>query len=190
LANEVNTDPLVLNAAGFDFHLQPASPAASAGTPVSLSPDTVSSITQSLDFDGTLLPPFPSGAYALSASPVASPLTAPLINVSIAAHGQISPGIEYVDLQFKNSGTVGIWTTFITQLQVSTLVGSGASAVDASSPPLPISVGALVPGAMSTVRVYLDVASTVRALRIAGTAMVQGANGLFYNAALGMILFP
>src|SRR5262249_49505708 len=64
----LNVDPLFVNAAGADFHLQTGSPAATAGA---ITPDL-------MDFDGLALPQgagYPIGAYASSNPQSRFPLT-------------------------------------------------------------------------------------------------------------------
>jgi hypothetical protein len=86
----------------------------------------------------------------------------PQISIALLDHGQSSPRVLFFDLQVTNIGTGTAKRVRFETFSAATTTGSGQVTYDATlSPTLPIVITSLAAGASSTVRIFLDVPSTV-----------------------------
>jgi hypothetical protein len=130
-----------------------------------LSPSQASSI-QTAVLQKVVAPPAPQGPPALSGK-----LASPVVTASANAE---------VDLQLTNTGTGGAQNTTITQVTLRTLAGSGTITLNA--PALPDSIGTIAVGVPQTVKLFLNVPSTVKKFSISeiGTMQDSSNNSLTY----------
>ena len=112
----------------------------------------------------------------------------PIITGHIIGKGVQSPGVLYVDLQLTNTGLADGQNLVINRVLLRTLSGSGT--VTYNSPPLPISLGNLSVGASTTVRLFLNVPSTVRQFSIAEAGKVTGMGGTTYSFSISQSVIP
>jgi hypothetical protein len=99
----------------------------------------------------------PVGPPAISGA-IASPTVTPSANVE-------------VNVTFTDTGTGNAVNAALNQITLKTLVGSGT--VTLNTPSLPIAIGNLAVGASSTVKLFLNVPSTVKRFTITETGTVQ-----------------
>ncbi len=152
-----------------------------------------------------VIPPFASGTYSTTVT-VTDPgtLTAatgftwtvtlgqPRIAGVVASKGWTSsPGLMFVDITLKNTGTGHARNAFVKTVVPRTLMGTGVVAYDTSiSPALPLPVGDLNVGASTTVRFYFNVPPTVTRFSITEGGSVQDVRGTTFNYSTGQALIP
>lgn len=106
----------------------------------------------------------------------------PQVNLSLVNQGIQSPGIYFFDLVLQNTGAGIATLPQITQLSYLVTSGTGQPAYDTTlSPPFPAGADSLAPGASSTVRIYLDVPSSVSQFAISFAGNAQDLVGTLYN---------
>ena len=113
----------------------------------------------------------------------------PAISIKSLDQGDQS-GVFYVDLQITNAGTGDAVKVSITQLTLRTLSGTGNVTYDTTmSPPLPNAIGSLSAGASTTIRLFLDVPSTVTRFSVAEAGTAMDGAGVALNFASSQALF-
>jgi len=114
----------------------------------------------------------------------------PLIAGSIAGHGS-SGGAFYVDLVLKNTGTGVADNVMLSKFTFRTLTGSGSVTYNSvQSSQVPVSYGTLNVGASTTVRIYLNVPSTVLRFSMAENGSLQDASGSSFTFASSQLVVP
>jgi hypothetical protein len=115
----------------------------------------------------------------------------PVIAGAIVAKGVQQPGVRYYDLRFTNTGSGPARNVSVNQLLFRALSGSGAVTYNTTlSPALPIVIGDLAAGASSTVRVFLNVPSTVTRFSITENGQVEDTAGNNFTFSIGQATFP
>jgi hypothetical protein len=115
----------------------------------------------------------------------------PVISGAVVAKGLQQPGVRFYDLRFTNTGTGPARNVSVNQLLFRTLSGSGSVTYNmALSPALPIAIGDLAAGASSTVRIFLNVPSTVTRFSITENGQVQDTAGNNFSFSIGQATFP
>src|SRR5579885_3598094 len=86
----------------------------------------------------------------------------PTLAGSITGQGQQAAGVLFLDVKLSNTGTDTAQNVKLTQVLFRTLGGTGTASYNTSlSPALPLSVGTLAAGANTTVRIFLNLPSTI-----------------------------
>jgi len=111
---------------------------------------------------------------------VTVPSGEPAVTITLLDQSSTGPGF-YVDLQVTNTGVGPASNLSINQITFRTLGGTGT--VTQVSPALPIAVGALAPSASTTIRVFLNVPSTVTRFSMGEAGTVQDTNATTFNYA-------
>jgi von Willebrand factor A domain-containing protein 7 len=113
----------------------------------------------------------------------------PVINGTVADQGT-SNGSFYIDLLVKNTGT-GIGNNIqVANLAFQTLTGTGSVTYNSAlSPQLPIHVGTLSAGSSTTVRLFLNVPSSVIRFSISETGTDVDGSGTSLNWSSGQMVF-
>jgi hypothetical protein len=115
----------------------------------------------------------------------------PVIAGAVVAKGVQQSGVRYYDLRFTNTGAGLARNVSVNQLLFRTLSGSGTVTYNSSlSPAVPIAIGDLAAGASSTVRVFLNVPSTVTRFSITENGQVQDTAGNNFTFSIGQATFP
>ncbi len=116
----------------------------------------------------------------------------PRISGVVASKGWMSsPGVMFVDVTLKNTGTGHARNAFVKTVVPRTLMGTGVITYDASiSPALPLPVGDLNVGASTTVRFYFNIPATVTRFSITEGGSVQDVRGTIFNYSTGQALIP
>ena len=111
--------------------------------------------------------------------------------IAIVNKGWESPGTMYIELKITNSGTGDAINLKINALNLKTLMGSGSPTYNSTlSPALPLPVGNLKPGASATLKIYLNVPSTVKRFSITESGTVQDVIGTSSAFQVGQAIFP
>jgi hypothetical protein len=113
------------------------------------------------------------------------------LKVKVVGKGKPSPRVMYVDLKLTDTGTGLANNIAIKDLVFRTLAGTGKVTYNATlSGALPISTGALDIGGSVTLRLYLNVPSTVSRFSIMESGTVQ--DGIFttYSFSIGEAVIP
>jgi hypothetical protein len=106
----------------------------------------------------------------------------PQMAVTLTDSGVQSPGVLFVDFALANNGTGPAAISNITQFSFATIAGTGQATYDTTlSPAVPIGVDALTPGASTTIRVYLDVPSTVTGITAGLSGITADGVGTLYS---------
>jgi Bacterial Ig-like domain (group 2) len=101
-----------------------------------------------------------------------------------------SNGSYYVDLQLKNTGAGVASNLQLTRLTFRTLAGTGTVTYDTTqSSQLPIQVPTIPAGSSATIRLFLNVPSTVSRFSINENGTVQNVAGNSFNWSSGQALF-
>jgi hypothetical protein len=115
----------------------------------------------------------------------------PAISATVTNKGVHSPGIRFYDVKFTNSGNGLARTVRVNQIALRTLSGTGTVTYNSSlSPALPVSLGDLAPGASATIRIYLNVPSTVTRFSITENGQYLRVNGATLNFSTSQAVFP
>jgi K319L-like, PKD domain len=127
-----------------------------------------------------------SGNVGSAASTVTVLLGVPSIAVAIVNKGVDPSGARFFDLQFTSNGSGNVRGVALASLRLRTLSGTGTVTMDTSlSPALPIDIGDLDVGAKSTVRIFLNVPSTVSRLSIVESMTLRNVVGTVFKASAG-----
>ena len=119
-----------------------------------------------------------SQARALTAAFTGSGTESPAISATIINRGWSSSTVLFVDLQLKNTGTGISLHTVLTQVAPTTTGGTGTVTYNtALSPALPIAAGTIGKGGAFTVRLYLNVPSTVTKLILTESGSMNSSTG-------------
>jgi hypothetical protein len=114
----------------------------------------------------------------------------PVISGAVIGKG-VQGSVRYYDLRFTNTGAGLARNVSISQLLFRTLSGAGVVTYNTSlSPALPDVLGDLAVGASTTVRVFLNVPSTVTRFSITENGQVQDAAGTSFAFSIGQATFP
>jgi hypothetical protein len=120
-----------------------------------------------------------SGNQSASFFDVTVQVGSPRIAGTSIGKGRDGDGNYFVDVRLTNTGTGHARNLSVTQLPLRTIAGSGAVSYDAArSPALPIALGSLDAGAATTIRLYLNVASTVSRFSITEAGSLQNVVGV------------
>jgi hypothetical protein len=104
---------------------------------------------------------------------------------------QGSPGVRYYDVTFTNTGTGIARNLKLNQVALRTLSGTGTVTYNAPlSPPLPATLGDVGVGASTTVRLYLNVPSTVTRFSIGENGQYSDVSGTTFNYSISQAVFP
>ena len=113
----------------------------------------------------------------------------PWIAGTVAGSGRDAQGRFFVDVTFTNGGTGHARNVRLTNLNFFTLTGSGAVTYDArASGALPLTIASLDIGASSTVRLYLNVARSVRRFLAVETGTLDTVTGVRLPALAAQII--
>jgi hypothetical protein len=139
---------------------------------------------------GTTVVTFPfaddSGNIGQAASAVTVEIGVPALALQVTGHAWHAPGILAVDIELTNRGTGNARRTRLQRLEFRTLSHHGAVSLNRQlSPKLPLAMGDLDVGAGATVRLYLNVPSTVRRFSMAAVGTMHDVAGgrLEFSAA-------
>ena len=137
---------------------------------------TTSSITYHIVADSV---PSPAVVQPLTPEDQASGVMAltnlpePDIHVTVAGTGTNANGVNYVDLQFENTGSIPVPNVRIDRIRRR----SGARLVPELSPPLPLPIGSLDAGAATTVRFFVEGTVGTASRRIVGNLSIEDLAG-------------
>ncbi|HLG21218.1 MAG TPA: hypothetical protein VI382_00265, partial [Candidatus Manganitrophaceae bacterium] len=106
----------------------------------------------------------------------------------IVSKGRDASGAFFVDLQLTNSGTGHARGVNLNQLLLRTLTGTGTATL--SAPPLPIAAGNLDVGASTTIRLTLNVPSTVAKFSITENGTLRDVAATSLNFSIGQAVIP
>lgn len=184
-------------------------PAGPAGTTVGVLPIALSGVTAPNTF---VIPPGQSsGSVQVNVSDVAAPTEVligaglnggtrlapininpgtPRITALVTNKGAQSPGVLWVDVKLTNTGNGNAQPMVLTSLTLQTLAGTGTVTVNGATPALPLNAGNLIPGASTTVRLYLNVPSTVTRFSVVESGNVKNLPGTLFNFSNGQTVFP
>jgi hypothetical protein len=186
-------------------------PAGTASVTVGEIPVGPSGVTISAPITFNIAPGQTSGAVQLTVSDVAAPTSlaiiaglnggtrvtplridpgTPKITAAVAGKGVQSPGVLWIDVTLTNTGNGNAQPVKVTDLSFQTLTGSGSVTVASPTPALPINAGNLLPGAFTTVRVYLNVPVTVKRFSITESGTVTSLAGTALKFLNGQSVFP
>jgi hypothetical protein len=132
-----------------------------------------------------------SGSVGSATATVTVTVGIPRITGSVAGFGTDPSGAIYADIRLTNTGTGNARNLTINSLVFRTLSGTGTVTYDgALSPPLPLTIGNLDLGTPVTIRLYLNVPSTVLRLSITESGPVQDVSGNSYNYSTAESFVP
>jgi hypothetical protein len=115
----------------------------------------------------------------------------PRIAGTVTAKGRDASGNFYVDVRLANTGTGHARNLRIAQLPLRTLAGTGVVTLNtALSPGLPASLGSLDVGMATTVRLYLNVPSTVLRFSITESGPLTNVLGTAFTYSTGQAVQP
>ena len=114
----------------------------------------------------------------------------PQISAAVADKGTQSPGVMYLDITLTDTGNGRAQPVTLTNIVLRTLGGTGTVTVAAASPAMPLNAGNLAVGGQTTVRLYLNVPSTVTRFSIAESGTVKSLSGTTYNFSNAQSVFP
>ncbi len=115
----------------------------------------------------------------------------PRIAGTFMAKGRDASGAFYVDVRLTNTGTGNARNLSISQLPLRTLLGSGTVTQNTSlSPLLPLAIGNLDVGASTTIRLILNVPSTVTKFSVTESGPVQDVGGTAYSYSTAQVVYP
>ena len=98
-------------------------------------------------------------------------------------------GVLYLDVRLTNNGIGPAQQVQLDSLGVQGLLGTGQLSFNAMSPRLPIALPDLAPGAAATVRLYVNVPSTMRRFSLMeGGTLVDGSGRTLRFSSSHMIL--
>ncbi len=132
-----------------------------------------------------------SGNVGSASSTVTVILGTPSIAAAIVNKGVDPSGARFYDLQFTCNGTGNARGVLLASLLFRTLSGTGSVTYNAPlSSALPINIGDLDVGAHSTVRIFLNVPSTVSRLSIVESVTLQNVAGTVFKTSAGQATSP
>lgn len=132
-----------------------------------------------------------SGNVGSAAANVTVILGQPRLSIAAIAKGVYSPGILFVDLKLTNTGTGNARNVVINQISLRTLRGSGTVTYNAPlSPAFPNAVGNLNVGASTTLRLYLNLPSTVSRFSLTENGALQNVAGTGIRYSVGQAVTP
>lgn len=132
-----------------------------------------------------------AGNVAGATTSVTVTLGQPRLSGTIAAKGVQDSGVRFIDLRLTNTGTGHARNINLNQVILRTLSGSGTVTYNTSlSPALPSSVGNLDVGASTTIRLYVNVPSTVTRFSLTENGVVQDVAGTSVNYSIGQSVIP
>ena len=111
----------------------------------------------------------------------------PRISASIGTPVADAPGVMYIDLRLANTGAVHARNISVNQLLFRTLAGSG-TVTTGSATVLPKITSRMDIGRSATIRLYVNVPSTVTRFSINETGTAQDSSGVSYNFSLGQVV--
>jgi type VI secretion system Hcp family effector len=101
----------------------------------------------------------------------------------------LTPGVMYVDVALKNSGTGNARNVVVKTVVPRTLMGTGVTTLNSASS-LPRSIGDLAVGASVTVRFYFNVPATVTRFSVTEGGTAADVRGTIFNYSTGQALVP
>ena len=103
----------------------------------------------------------------------------------------LAPGVLFIDLKLTNTGTGHARNLLVNQISLRTLLGSGLVTHNATlSPAFPNALGNLNVGASTTMRLYLDVPSTVKRFSLTENGTAQNVAGTGFTYSVGQAVIP
>ena len=133
--------------------------------------------------DGVISPGQASSIQTSVLQQLVTPTGSPTISARVVTSSvQPSASVE-VDITLTDTGTGNAASTTVTQLTLKTLSGTGS--VTVNSPTLPLTIGNLAVGASTTVKLFLNVPSTVKRFTVTETGAVQDIMGRLFNFSTG-----
>jgi hypothetical protein len=137
--------------------------------------------------DGIIPPGQASSIETAVLQTLVAPVGPPAISGTVALPAvQASANVE-VDVQLSDTGAGNAVATALSQIALKTLTGAGS--VTLISPTLPITIGNIAKGASTTVKLFLNIPSTVKRFTITETGGVQDTLGRSYNYSTSQSLF-
>jgi hypothetical protein len=127
-----------------------------------------------------------SGNFGSATSSVTVILGQPKLYGRVTGQGSSSAGF-YVDVTVSNTGTGNARNVTITQIAARTISGTGSVTVAST---LPISVGNLDVGVSTTVRIFLNVPSTVTRFSITDSGPAQDVVSTNYTYSISLSIIP
>jgi methenyltetrahydromethanopterin cyclohydrolase len=112
-----------------------------------------------------------------------TPTGSPTISGRVVASSVHPSASVEVDITLTDTGTGTAASTNVTQLTLKTLTGTGS--VTLNSPGLPLTIGNLAVGASTTVKLFLNVPSTVKRFTVTENGTVQDIMGRLFNFSTG-----
>ncbi len=132
-----------------------------------------------------------SGNVGTATANLTVALGLPRISGTLVGKGVQSAGVLYVDVRLTNTGTGNARNLAINQFPLRTLFGSGTVTYNTSlSPALPLAIGNLDVGASTTIRLFLNVPSTVTKFSVTESGPVQDAGGTTYSYSAAQVVYP
>src|SRR5581483_9671568 len=114
----------------------------------------------------------------------------PRIAGSVVGQGLQSPGVLFVDIQLKDTGTSSAVNLNVSTVTLRTVSGTGTVVYDSMSPTLPLSVGNLAIGAAKTIRCYFDVPASVTRFTVSEQGTVQDGARNTYTYSTTEVVTP
>lgn len=132
-----------------------------------------------------------SGNVGSATANVTVILGQPRLSGAVIAKGVYSSGILFVDLKLTNTGTGNARNVKVNQILLRTLLGSGTVTLNtALSPAFPNLIGNLNVGASTTLRLYLNLPSTVSRFSLTENGAVQNVAGTGILYSVGQAVTP
>jgi hypothetical protein len=128
-----------------------------------------------------------SGNVGSVVSTVSVILGQPRLYAKVVAQGRTA-GALFADVQFTNTGTGNARNLTISQIAFRTLSGTGTVSLNSTS--VPIALGSLDVGTSTTVRLFLNVPSTVTRFGVIEGGTVNDVIGTNYSFSVAQALVP
>ncbi|KQW96704.1 hypothetical protein ASC94_07690 [Massilia sp. Root418] len=114
----------------------------------------------------------------------------PRIDGALAGKGVAAPGVIYVDLKLTNNGQGAAQQVRVDTLGMLVLSGSGTPSFNAMSPHLPIALPDLAPGGSATVRLYINLPSTVKRFSLIDSGTLRDSFGRTLKFSTTQMVLP
>lgn len=154
--------------------------------PLISGPDLTRQLVNGLLNDGVVTTQHAQAIETAVAQQIVKPIGPPAISGTTSPTVTPSANVE-VDVALTDTGTGIAVNTTVDQITLKTVIGSGS--VTLNSPALPITIGNLAVGASSTVKLFLNVPSTVKRFTITETGTVQDAFNRPFNYSTSQTVF-
>jgi hypothetical protein len=129
-----------------------------------------------------------SGNMGTAASTVSVILGQPRLYAKVVAQGRTGSGALFADVEFTNTGTGNARNLTVSQIAFRTLSGTGTVSLNSTS--VPIALGSLDVGTSTTVRLFLNVPSTVTRFGVIEGGTVNDVIGTNYSFSVAQALVP